>query len=461
MSLFRRKALQDADIEHSQLARCLSGFDLMLLGIGGIIGAGIFVLTGIVAATQTGPGIVFSYIMAGLACAFSALAYAELAAMIGGCGSAYGYAYVGFGELIAWIVGWDLMLEYAISVSTVSVGWSGYFSDLLRSINIHIPESLRLAPAVGGMCNLLSMCVILLLTALLAYGVKSSARANNIMVAVKLAVIMLFIVIATSNFDIRNWSPFMPFGWEGVMNGASLIFFAYVGFDAVSTTAEEAINPQRDLPRGIVGSLLFCTSLYMIVSGLLTGMIPYPQLNVASPISHALLEVGYHFAGALVSVGAVAGLTTVMLVLFLGLSRVFLAMSRDGLLPGYFSSTHPKTKTPARIILLCGITMSIIAAFVPINDLAELVNIGTLFAFIIVCSGVIALRYKEPKLARPFKTPLMPIVPLLGIACSLYLVAHLPWFTMMRFAVWMAVGILIYFVYSRKRSKLQLMEVGA
>lgn len=458
MSLLRRKPLQDADIEHSHLARCLSGFDLMLLGIGGIIGAGIFVLTGIVAATQTGPGIVFSYIMAGLACAFSALAYAELAAMIGGCGSAYGYAYVGFGELIAWIVGWDLMLEYAISVSTVSVGWSGYFSDLLRAMHIHIPASMRLAPAVGGVCNVLSMVVILCLTGLLAYGVKSSARANNIMVAVKLSVIMLFIVVAASNFDIRNWSPFMPFGWEGVMNGASLIFFAYVGFDAVSTTAEEAINPQRDLPRGIVGSLLFCTFLYMIVSGLLTGMIPYPQLNVASPISHALLEVGYHFAGALVSVGAVAGLTTVMLVLFLGLSRVFLAMSRDGLLPGYFASTHPKTKTPARIIVLCGITMSIIAAFVPINDLAELVNIGTLFAFIIVCSGVIALRYKEPKLPRPFKTPLMPFFPLLGIACSLYLIVHLPWFTMMRFAIWMAIGMVIYFVYSRKRSKLELVE---
>lgn len=460
MSLFRRKALQDADIEHSQLARCLSGFDLMLLGIGGIIGAGIFVLTGIVAATQTGPGIVFSYIMAGLACAFSALAYAELAAMIGGCGSAYGYAYVGFGELIAWIVGWDLMLEYAISVSTVSVGWSGYFGDLLRSIHIYIPDALRLAPAVGGVCNVLSMGIILLLTALLVYGVKSSARVNNIMVAVKLAVIVLFIVIAANNFNLQNWSPFMPFGWEGVMNGASLIFFAYVGFDAVSTTAEEAINPQRDLPRGIVGSLLFCTLLYMIVSGLLTGMVPYPQLNVASPISHALLEVGYRFAGALVSVGAVAGLTTVMLVLFLGLSRVFLAMSRDGLLPSYFASTHAVTKTPARIIILCGITMAIIAALVPIHDLAELVNIGTLFAFIMVCSGVIVLRYTEPDMPRPFKTPMMPIAPMFGIACSLYLIAHLPWFTMMRFGVWMAVGIVIYFVYSRKRSKLQLVEAG-
>ncbi len=408
MDLFRKKDISQEVDNSGHLSKCLSAFDLTFLGVGAIIGAGIFVLTGIVAATQTGPAIIFSYVVAGLACAFSALSYAELAASVGGCGSAYGYAYAGFGELIAWIVGWDLLLEYAIAVSAVSVGWSGYFNNMLQAMQITLPSVLLHGPSDGGVINLLALLIILILTGLLMVGVKSSSRFNNIMVVVKLLVIGLFIAIACTEIDIKNWTPFTPFGWEGVMQGAALIFFAYVGFDAVSTAAEEAIHPQKDLPIGILGSLIICTLLYMIVSILLTGIVHYSFLNVSSPISHALLVLGHKSAAGLVGVGAIAGLTTVMLVLFYGLTRVFYAMSRDGLLPLYFSKVNEKTKTPIRIVLSAGIVMAFIGGLVPIDELAELVNIGTLFAFIIVCFGVLILRYKHPNLDRPFKTPLMP-----------------------------------------------------
>lgn len=455
MDLFRKKDIHESQSSGIRLAQCLSAMDLMFLGIGAIIGAGIFVLTGIVAATQTGPAIVFSYIVAGAACAFSALSYAELAASIGGCGSAYGYAYAGFGELIAWIVGWDLILEYTISVSAVSAGWSGYFNDLLLSLKINLPFYLIHPPTEGGIINILALSIILFLTFLLILGIKSSSRVNNMMVLIKLSVIFLFIIIAVNNVNTANWIPFMPYGWHGVMQGASLIFFAYIGFDAVSTAAEEAINPQRDLPRGIIGSLVICTVLYIIVAGLLTGIVPYTSLNVASPISHAMLLLGHKAAAGLIGVGAIAGLTTVMLVLFYGLTRVFFAMARDGLLPKFFAYTDHLTLTPVRIILLCGVIMAIIAAFIPIHELAELVNIGTLFAFITVCIGVIILRYSNPDLPRPFKTPFMPLIPVLGAASCLYLIIQLPAITMIRFVVWMVIGLIIYFSYSRFYSELQ------
>ncbi len=456
MDLFRKKEINVLGDSGEDFRRCLSAFDLVFLGVGAIVGAGIFVLTGIVAATQTGPAIVFSYIMAGLACAFSALSYAELASSIGGCGSAYGYAYAGFGELIAWIVGWDLLLEYAVSVSAVSVGWSSYFNDVLLSINIHIPVYLLRGFTHGGIINILAMLIISALSVLLMLGVKSSARVNNIMVLTKLMVIFLFIIIASGEVDPKNWVPFAPFGWTGVMNGAALIFFAYVGFDAVSTATEEAINPQRDAPIGIIGSLVICTILYIVVSGLLTGIASYSSLNVASPISHSLLVLGYKVAAGLIGVGAIAGLTTVMLVLYYGLSRVFFAMARDGLLPQYFAITNKKTKTPVRIILLCGALMVCVAGLVPLGDLAELVNIGTLFAFIIVCAGVIFLHYTKPELVRPFKTPFMPYIPILGIVSCSYLICYLPWLTLLRFVVWMCIGIIIYFSYSRHKSALEV-----
>ena len=458
MDLFRKKEITQSNETGHSLRKCLSAFDLILMGVGAIIGAGVFVLTGFVAATQAGPAIVFSYMIAGLACAFAALSYAELAASIGGCGSAYGYAYAGFGELIAWIVGWDLLLEYSITVSTVSVGWSGYFNDLLMAFKIHIPPQFLTAPGNGGTINMLSFTIILLLSSFLLLGVKSSSRINNIMVFIKLSVIGLFIAVATTEFHLSNWSPFAPYGWSGVVSGASLIFFAYVGFDAVSTAAEEAINPQRDLPLGLIGALVICTTVYILVSGLLTGIVPYTTLNVTSPISHSLLVLGHKVVASLIGVGAVAGLTTVMLVLFYGLSRIFFAMARDGLLPNFFAVTSTKSKTPIRIIILCGTLMAPIAGLVPIGHLAELVNIGTLFAFIIVCSGVIALRYTEPKLPRPFKTPLMPLIPLLGIICCSYLIYNLPIVTLQRFAGWMGVGLIIYFLFSRKNSALHVKQ---
>ena len=455
MDLFRKKAVIDSANLPSNLARCLSKADLIFMGIGAIIGAGIFVITGIVAATQTGPAIVLSYIVAGLACAFSALSYAELAASVGGCGSAYGYAYAGFGELIAWIVGWDLILEYAISVSAVSVGWSGYFNDLLLALNIHIPTWLVHAEGNGTTFNILSCSIILFLTALLIWGVKTSSRVNNVMVVIKLAVILLFITIASAHVDPTNWKPFMPYGWNGVMEGASLIFFAYIGFDAVSTAAEESMNPQQDLPTGIIGSLIICTIIYIIVSGLLTGIVHYESLNVPSPISHAMLLLGHKTAAGLIGVGAIAGLTTVMLVLFYGLTRVFLALARDGLLPGLFAHTSSHTHTPIRIIVLCGIFMAVIAGFIPMHELAELVNIGTLFAFITVCIGVIVLRYTHPEMHRPFKTPLMPFVPVAGALSCLYLIINLPGLTMIRFVIWMVIGLIIYFAYGRMHSALE------
>lgn len=456
MDLFRKKALIGSPDTESHLAKCLNVFDLTFMGVGAIIGAGIFILTGIVAATDAGPAIILSYVIAGFACAFAALSYAELAASIGGCGSAYGYAYAGFGELIAWIVGWDLLLEYSISVSAVSVGWSGYMNDLLMSFKINLPNYLLHCPEDGGLINSLSLVIIVMLTALLIIGAKSSVRVNNFIVFVKLAVIFIFIAVASREVHPENWSNFMPFGWHGVIKGASIIFFAYIGFDAVSTAAEEAINPQRDLPRGIIGSLVLCTILYIVVSGLLTGIAHYTTLNVASPISHSLLVLGYKTVAGFIGVGAVAGLTTVMLVLYYGLTRIFLSMSRDGLLPSFFSVTNEKTKTPVRIILLCGTLISILAAFLPIGTLAELVNIGTLFAFIVVCFGVIYLRHEHPDMPRPFKTPGMPYFPMLGIISCLYLIINLPWITIVRFIVWMAVGLVIYFVYGRTNSFLRV-----
>jgi APA family basic amino acid/polyamine antiporter len=454
-ALFRTKPITNGkDDTTLSLRRCLGPIDLILLGIGAIIGAGIFVLTGIAAATKAGPAIVFSYMIAGTACAFAALAYAELAAAIGGCGSAYGYSYAGLGELPAWIIGWNLILEYGVSVSTVAVGWSAYVHNLLVSIGIDLPDRFLKSPFDGGLINLPALLIVGLVALLLCIGIKHSARFNALMVCIKLAVIALFIIIAIKHFNPINWHPFMPFGWNGVMGGAALIFFAYVGFDAVSTAAEEAIDPQRNLPIGLIVALVFCTLLYIVVSGLLTGIVPYATLNVASPIAYSLLKLGSNFAAGTIAIGAIAGLSTVILVMYYGLTRVFLAMSRDSLLPKVFAVLHPKTQTPMRIILSTGIIIAALAGFVPIHMLAEMVNIGTLTAFIAVCAGVIVLRHTQPNLIRPFKTPYSPIVPALGIACCCYLIVSLSTATWVRFGIWMLLGFLIYFGYSRSRSLL-------
>jgi APA family basic amino acid/polyamine antiporter len=454
MNLFRTKAINADAYCDTGLRRCLSAFDLTMLGIGAIIGAGIFVLTGVAAATQAGPGIVLSFVLAGFACAFAALAYAELAACVGGCGSAYGYAYAGFGEFIAWLIGWDLILEYSVATAAVAIGWSGYLNNALTALGHPLPLELTRGPADGGLINLAAAAVILVLAVLLAVGVHYSARFNAAMVLIKLTAIAVFIAIASGHVNPDNWSPLLPFGWQGVAGGAALIFFAYIGFDAVSTAAEEAVNPPRDVPIGIVASLAVCTVIYILVAGLLTGIVPYHTLNVASPVADSLLRLGHQWASAVIAAGAIAGLTTVMLVLFYALTRVFLAMSRDGLLPPGISRIHPGTKTPTRTILFSGVIMAAIAGFTPIGDIAELVNIGTLAAFVLVCGGVIVLRRTQPDLPRPFRSPWMPVAPLLGIAFCLYLMASLPWVTWVRFAVWLVIGLVVYFLYSMHHSAL-------
>lgn len=453
--LLRTKAINaDHHLLDTGLRRVLGPLDLTLLGIGAIIGAGIFVLTGVAAATEAGPAIVLSYAVAGTACAFSALAYAELAAAIGGCGSAYGYSYAGLGEVVAWIIGWDLILEYGVATAAVAIGWSGYMDNALTAIGITVPAALLKGPAEGGWVNLPALLIVLTLAGLLSLGVRQSARFNAVMVLVKLLAISVFIAVALGNVDPVNWRPFMPFGWSGVMGGAALIFFAYIGFDAVSTAAEEARNPQRDLPIGILTSLAVCTFIYMLVAGLLTAVVPYATLDVASPVAQVMLRLGYPWAAGLVGAGAIAGLTTVMLVLYYGLSRVFLAMSRDGLLPPLFERVNPRTRTPVRVILASGLLIAGIAGLTPIGDVAELVNIGTLAAFFLVCLGVVILRYRHPDLRRPFRTPLSPLLPLLGAASCLYLMLSLPLLTWLRFILWLGLGLGIYFGYSRHHSRL-------
>lgn len=450
--LLRRKPLNP--VHHSSLHPSLHAFDLTLMGIGAIIGAGVFVLTGVAAATKAGPAIVLSYIIAGLASMFAALAYAELAASIGGTGSAYSYAYAGFGEFIAWLIGWNLLLEYIVAVSTVAIGWSGYVNNLLHSMHIFLPHALVSNPFEGGAINLLAVLIIAAISVLLCIGVKQSARFNAIVVFIKLATIAFFIVVASRHVDPKNWTNFLPFGWSGVMSGAALVFFAYIGFDALSTAVEETVNPKRDIPIGIISSLIICTLIYIVVSALLTGITPYYNLNVQSPVAHALLQIGSNAAGGIVAAGAIAGLTTVVLVMYYGLTRIALAMSRDGLLPLNIAAINQTTYTPVRIILILGVFIALIAGFSPIGRAAELVNIGTLAAFAFVCGGVIVLRITHPELPRPFKTPASPFVPLLGVFACLYLMASLPLITWIRFLLWTVLGLVIYFFYSHKHSLL-------
>ena len=452
MNLFRTKTFTPIQDEKSSLRQCLTAFDLTLLGIGAIIGAGVFVLTGIAAATHAGPGVSLSYVIAGCASLFAAFSYAELAASIGGCGSAYSYSYAGFGELIAWIIGWDLLLEYAMSVSTVAIGWAGYVRDALQSLHIPFPQKLLINPFDGGIVNLPAMAIIMLLAAMLCIGIKQSSRFNAIIVFIKLVVIAIFIFVASAHFNTANWHPFLPFGWPGVMQGAALVFFAYIGFDAVSTAAEETVKPARDLPIGIIFSVVICTLVYIIVSAVLTGIVSYKTLNVASPVSSAMLSLGHPTVAAIIAAGAIAGLTSVMLVMYFGLTRVCLAISRDGLLPPFFAKIHPRTHTPVFIIVSSGVIMALISGFVPLEEAAELVNIGTLAAFTLVCGGVIMLRWKQPHLPRPFKLPFYPIVPLLGIIFCVYLMLNLPGHAWLRFVIWFVIGMFVYFFYGRKHS---------
>ena len=480
------------------LKRALGPLNLITLGIGAIIGAGIFVLTGQAAAKHAGPAVMLSFIVAGITCAFAGLCYAEFASLIPIAGSAYTYGYATLGEFVAWIIGWDLVLEYAFGAATVASGWSGYLVGLLQDFHIHIPPQLtttpgtllywyndrwQLGPAlpqgvnlaglphVTGVFNLVAFVAIVLVTAVLVIGIKESANLNSAIVIVKLAIVGIFLVIGI-NFILHhrelahaNWTPFIPpaqgpgaFGIGGITAGAASIFFAYIGFDAVSTAAQEAKNPQRDMPIDILGSLVICTILYILVSGVLTGLVNYRALNVADPVAVGIDATGVRWGSILVKIGAVFGLGTVMLVMLLGQSRVFFSMSRDGLLWKWAGAIHPKFRTPWISNIVVGAIVAFMPALLPIDKLSELVNMGTLLAFAIVCAGVWILRRRNPTLHRPFKTPLVPLVPILGIVSALYLVWTLPTLTKVVVVGWLLFGLMIYFTYSVKHSLVQIEE---
>ena len=461
--VFRTKSIEqilgDYDAQIHKLKRTLTAVDLTVLGIGAIIGTGIFVLVGTAAVGDAdrpgaGPALAVSFIISGTACLLAALCYAEFASMIPVAGSAYTYTYATMGEFFAWVTGWSLVLEYGIACVAVSIGWSGYFASILDRAGVHLPASLTNAPYEGGLVNLPAVLIVLALTALLVIGIKESARVTGVIVAIKITVVLFFIAVGAFSVDPANWSPFMPNGFAGVGAAAAVIFFAYIGFDAVSTTAEEAQNPQRDVPIGIIVSLVICTVLYVVVAAVLTGMVPYSKIHVKAPVAEAMNAVGYRWGSAAVATGAVAGITSVLIVMLLGQIRVFYAMSRDGLLSPWLSAVHPRYGTPHHATLITGLTVAVLAGFVPIGVAAELTNIGTLFAFTLVCFAVLVLRYTRPDLKRPFRTPFVPLVPILGMVACLGLIWFLPVLTWMGFLVWASVGLILYFLYGYRHSKL-------
>jgi APA family basic amino acid/polyamine antiporter len=475
MNLLRRKSitqLQTQALTDFRLKRALGATNLTALGIGAIIGTGIFVLTGTVAAQNAGPAVVLSFVLAGVASIFAALCYSEFASLVPMAGSAYTYGYATLGELFAWIIGWDLILEYALGAVTVSIGWSGYVVSFLHDIGIVIPPQLSAARGtlvtladgtqVAAIFNLPAIIIIAIVTVLLVIGIRESATVNNVIVFVKVAVVLLFIVGAAHAVNSANWHPFIPpstgargqFGWSGVMQGAGIVFFAYIGFDAVSTAAQEAKNPQRDMPISIIGSLLICTVLYILVSAVATGVMSYLDLNVPDPIAVAADHAGLSWMASLIKLGAIAGLSSVILVMLLGQSRIFWTMADDGLLPKVVSRVHPKFCTPWITTIVTGIVVAFFAAILPIRDAASLVSIGTLLAFVIVSIGVLVLRMREPELPRRFKAPAVWFVAPMGVLSALYLMISLPWRTWERLIIWFVIGMLIYFSYGLRRSNL-------
>jgi APA family basic amino acid/polyamine antiporter len=466
--LFRTKSisqiLADADRPEHRLKKTLTAWDLTALGIGAIIGTGIFVLVGTAIVGDehrpgAGPGIVLSFVLSGLTCALAALCYAEFAAMIPVAGSAYTFSYATLGEFLAWLTGWNLILEYGVACVAVAIGWSGYFNKLLKLAGVELPYWATNPPhwaggPEGSIANFPAAIIVLLITVILVIGIKESARAAGLIVVLKLSVILFFIAVGTPAVSVDNWTPFMPNGFEGVRAAAAIIFFAYIGFDAVSTAAEEARNPQRDVPLGILSSLAVCTVLYISVAAVLTGLVPVSQIDIHAPVAEALSLVGYKWGAALVAIGAVAGITSVLVVMMLGQIRVFFAMSRDRLLSPGLSNVHPRFGTPHRATILTGVAVAILASLFRIGDAADMTNIGTFFAFVLVCFGVMLLRYTKPDHPRPFRLPFMPLVPLLGIAACLYLMVGLPELTWKRFIVWTIVGIAVYLGYGIKHSRL-------
>src|SRR5947207_6235442 len=481
MNLFRRKSVtelqQEAQTDHS-LKRALGALNLTMLGIGAIIGTGIFVLTGTVAAQNAGPAVILSFVLAGVASIFAALCYSEFASVVPMAGSAYTYGYATLGELFAWIIGWDLCVEYAFGAVTVSIGWSGYVVSFLHDIGIHIPPQISAARGtlitladgtqVAAIFNLPAVIIIAIVTGLLVIGIRESARVNNVIVFVKVAVVLLFIVAAARAINSANWHPFIPantgvrenFGWTGVVSGAGVVFFAYIGFDAVSTAAQEAKNPKRDMPIGIIGSLLICTVLYILVSGIATGVMSYRDLDVPDPIAVVADHAGMGWMSSLIKLGAIAGLSSVILVMLLGQSRIFWTMADDGLLPPFVSRVHPRFRTPWITSILTGIGVAIVSALFTVREAGSLVSIGTLLAFVIVSIGVLVLRIREPHLPRTFKTPAVWVVAPLGQLSALYLMIALPWRTWERLIIWFVIGIVIYFFYGVRRSKLAQAKIS-
>lgn len=474
-NLFIRKTLSELQHEadnNNTLKRHLTAMNLVLLGIGAVIGAGIFVLTGTAAAIHAGPAVAISFMVSAVGCMLAGLCYAEFSSMIPISGSAYTYGYATMGEFIAWIIGWDLILEYLFGSATVAVGWSGYMVSFLKNFNIHIPDSINQSPLsydqngwhlTGAFVNFPAVFIVLMMTTLLVIGIKESAKLNNIVVIIKVIVILLFIGFGISHIELSNWTPFVPentgefgeFGLSGILTAAAVVFFAYVGFDAVSTASQEAINPKKDMPIGILVSLAVCTILYIAVSLTLTGIVNYKDLNVAAPIALAIDKFGPSLVwlGPIVKFGAIAGLSSVVLVLLMGQSRIFFIMAKDGLLWKSFAKTHKKFHTPHVTTIVTGIVSAIFAGFLPIGLLGEMVSIGTLLAFVIVCIGIILLRKTEPNAPRAFKTPWVPFVPIAGAIVCLTQMASLHFDTWIRLLGWMAIGIIIYFTYSIKHSK--------
>lgn len=439
-----------------QLAQTLSAFDLIILGIGAIIGTGIFILPGTVAALHAGPGIIFSFIIAAIVCAFAAMCYSEFSSALPVTGSAYTYSYIVFGEFIAWIVGWTLLLEYGLATAAVSTGWSAYFISLLEGFNIHFPTALSAAfnAEAGTYINLPAVLMVIAIASILSLGIKESARLNKIMVFIKVGVILLFIAVGVFYVEPANWTPVLPFGFSGVLTGAALVFFAYLGFDAVSAAAEEVKNPQRNMPIGIIGSLLICTVLYVIVSLVLTGIAPYTNLNVSDPVSYALQIVNQDWAAGIISFGAIIGMTTVILVMMYGGTRLIYAFGRDGLLPKSMAEIHPKFKTPLKNTWTLALVTGVCAGVIPLDKITSLVNMGTLIAFTFVSIGIIALRRNKNIQSNGFKVPFFPIVPIISFVLCIFLILQLDVATFIYCGIWIVVGIIIYFSYGYKHSKL-------